>query len=175
MATTLLTFVATDFVGDAVPVTAGDIQASLTMVNGRMVCDFPDGAAESAAVTPAVEMPAAYAAGTLTAKLAYFSTATSGEHDMEVYVEAVTAGDTLDQDSATGFDAANQGFATVPATAGYLGLLSITLTNKDSVAVGDSVRFLVRRDSDETVGGTGNNGDDASGTFRLLWMSIEEA
>jgi hypothetical protein len=170
-----LVFDATSFYGDMVPVTAGDLPAFLTQINGRMVVAFLDGADESAAYTPATQMPDEYAAGTLTAHLCFFSTATTGEHDLEVSVEAVTSGDSTDLDAATSFDTANQVFLTVAGTAGFMLVGAVTLTNKDSVAAGDSVRFLVRRDSDETVGGTGNNGDDAAGTFYLLWMAVVES
>jgi hypothetical protein len=169
MATTLLQFDATSFDGDVVPVTAGDLPAVFDMINGRTVLAFIDGANESAAVTKGVHMPQAYAAGTLTAVLTLFSSAASNEFDLEVQVEAVTSGDAVDFDAATSFDTANAALSsTLSATAGTPGQHTITLTNNDSVAAGDMVRFLVRRDSDDAA-------DDNTGTMYLVSMEIREA
>jgi len=167
MATTLLQFDASALDGDTVPVTAGDKAAYFDSINGRFCMVFPDGADEYAAVTKAVEMPQAYAAGTLTAKLGIFTGATTGSVVWEVYVEAVTDGDAVDLDSATSFDTVNTSTVAVPATAGHPDVVSITLTNKDSVAAGDMVRFLVRRDSDVA-------GDDAAASAYVLWLAIQE-
>lgn len=82
--------------------------------------------------------------------------------------EAVTEADATDLDSATGFDSVNTTTETVPGTAGYLGICDVTLTNKDSVAAGDMVRFLVRRDSDAA-------GDDAAASAYLIALEIQEA
>lgn len=174
MATTLLNYPATSFSGDynAVIVT-GDLAAYHDVKYGRAVVVFADdNADEHVAITHAVVMPQAYASGTLTAKLYYFTGATSGNISMEVYVEAVTDADTVDLDSASSFDTVNPGSpvaTAVPATAGYLDVLSITLTNKDSVAAGDYVRFAVRRDSDDTTN------DTAGGDVYLVAMEIQEA
>jgi hypothetical protein len=168
MATTLLNFDATSFDGDTVPVTAGDKAAYFDAINGRLCLVLPDGADEHAAVSKAVAMPQAYAAGTISAKICYFTAATTGSVDFEIYVEAVTDGDTVDHDSATSFDSANAATVAVPATAGYIDVASITLTNKDSVAAGDSVRFLLRRDSDDGA-------DDAAASAFVLWVEIQEA
>jgi len=168
MATTLLNFDATSFDGDTVPVTASDKAAYFDSINGRLVLVFPDGADEYAAVSHAVAMPQAYAAGTISAKIYYFTAATTGNVDWEVYVEAVTDGDATDLDSATSFDTANASTVAVPATAGHLDVASITLTNKDSVAAGDMVRFLLRRDSDDA-------GDDAAASAYVVAVEIQEA
>lgn len=168
MATTLLQYDATSFDGDTVPVQAGDLAAVFDVINGRTVLVFIDGANETAAVTKAVNMPQAYAGGTLTAILSYFTAATANELQLEVQVAAVTDGDATDLDSTTTFDTINTATPTVPATAGHLDQVSITLTNKDSVAAGDMLRFLVRRDSDHA-------NDDAAATMYLLSMEIREA
>lgn len=167
MAVSLLNFNSKMFVGDTVPVTAGDLPAYHTVVNGREVLVFPDGSDEYAAVTKAIAMPQQYAAGTLTAKIHYISAATTGDNNIEVYVEAVTDGDAVDLDSATSFDSVNDSTTTVPGTAGHLDVISVTLTNKDSVAAGDMVRFMVRRDSDDA-------GDTAAADFRLILLEIQE-
>lgn len=169
MATTLLQFDATSFDGDAVPVTAGDLFAKFDMINGRSVLAFADGSDETAAVTKGVNMPQAYAGGTLTAVLSIFSSAASNEVQLEVAVEAVTSGDAVDFDAATSFDTANAATsAALSATAGTPQQESITLTNKDSVAAGDMVRFLVRRDADHAS-------DDNTGTMYLVSMEIRES
>ncbi len=168
MAKTLLQFNATAFEGDYNPVQASDLAAYFDSIFNRTVLVFIDGSDESAAITRAVEMPAAYASGTLTAHIGYFTGSTSGAVDWEIAVEAVTAGDAIDLDSANSFDSVNAATDTVPSTAGYLKVCSITLTNKDSVAVGDMVRFLVRRDADDAA-------DTATSNAYLLWLAIEEA
>lgn len=107
--------------------------------------------------------------GTLKADVYYImESATSGSVDWEVSVEAITEADAVDLDSAESFDTANAGNETVPATAGYLAVMTITLTNKDSVASGDLVRMKVERDADD-----GTN-DTASGDARLLGVEIYE-
>jgi len=167
MANTLLQFDAANFDGDNVPVTAGDKAAYFDVLQGRTVLVYPDGSDEYAAVTRAVEMPQQYAAGTLTAKIGYFTGATANGIQLEVYVEAVTDGDATDLDAGTSFDAANTANPTVPATAGYIDVASITLTNKDSVAAGDMVRFLLRRDVDHA-------NDTAAASVYVLWLAIQE-
>ena len=168
MAITLLQWDAGSLDGDTVPVTSGDLPAYYDSINGRLVLVFPDGTDEHAAVGRAVEMPQAYAVSTLTAKIGYITGATANEVIWEVYVEAITAGDTHDLDSSTTFDAVNTTTDTVPATAGYLKVASVTLTNKDSVAAGDMVRILLRRDSDHA-------NDDAAASAYVLWVAIQEA
>lgn len=167
MANALLNYDASAFVGDSVPVTAGDLAAYFDVLQGRLVLVFPDGADEYAAVTRAVAMPQQYAAGALTALIGYISGATTGDIVWEVYVEAVTDGDATDLDSTTSFDTVNTATVTVPGTAGHLDVASITLTNKDSVAAGDLVRFLLRRDSDAA-------GDTAAADARVMWLEIRE-
>lgn len=168
MATTLLTYDALGFDPDVLPIIAGDVPGYFPLVNGRRVVALEDGANEYAVVTRATVMPQAYAGGTLTAYIYYIHGATSGSDVWEVYVEAVTDGDATDLDSTTSFDSVNTATVGVPATAGYLDVAAVTLTNKDSVAAGDLVRFLVRRDSDAA-------GDDASGIAYIQTMEIRES
>lgn len=168
MATTLLMYDAASLDSDTLPVVSGDKAAYYDALQGRMVVVYPDGADEYAAITRAVEMPSAYAGGALTANLGIISGATAGSVRWEVYVEAVTPGDAVDLDAATSFDNANGATSAVPATAGYLSLVSIPLTSADNVAAGDMVRFLVRRDADLAA-------DDAAASAYLLWLAVEEA
>jgi hypothetical protein len=168
VAQTLIQWDAGSLDGDTVPVTAGDLPATYDSINGRLFLVFPDGTDETAAVGRALEMPQSYAASTLTAKIGYITGATANEVIWEVYVEAVTPADAVDLDSATSFDSVNTTTDTVPATAGHLKVASVTLTNKDSVAAGDMVRILLRRDSDHA-------NDDAAASAYVLWVAIQEA
>lgn len=92
--------------------------------------------------------------GNLVAKIQYaMASATSGKVDFEVSVMAVSSGDAQDLD-ADSYDAANTANATVPGTAGYLGELTVTLTNDDDVAAGDYVRIKLERDADDATDDT---------------------
>jgi hypothetical protein len=61
---------------------------------------------------------------------------------------ALTDADAQDADSDE-FASANVAYATVPGTAGYLDVISITLSNADSVAAGDHVVLVLYRDADD--------------------------
>lgn len=94
--------------------------------------------------------------GTITALVSYImASATSGDVDVNVTVEAVTDGDAVDLDAGTTFDTTNAtDNTTVPATAGYIDIISVTLTNADGAAAGDYVRFSLDRDAaDDTAAG----------------------
>lgn len=76
------------------------------------------------------------------------ASATTGDTDWDVAVEAVTSGDATDLDAGTSFDTVNStDNTTVPATAGYLQQITVTLTNNDSLAAADYVRFSLARDA----------------------------
>lgn len=108
--------------------------------------------------------------GTLTAVISYIATATTGTVGFQVQVEAVSDGDTSpDLDSATSFDAANSASVTVPATAGLIDQVSITLTNADSIAAGDYVRFGLNRDADGSA-----VSDTAAGDVYVLAVEIRD-
>jgi hypothetical protein len=90
-------------------------------------------------------MPADYSSAPV-AKVQYkMASATTGGVAFEARIAAVTDGDATDVD-AKAFAAANVGTATVPATAGHLDEVSITMTNADSVAAGDFVVVYLNRD-----------------------------
>lgn len=109
--------------------------------------------------------------GTGTAVITYsMASATSGNVIADVTIEAVTSADgTPNLASAESLDTANTSSATaVPGTAGLMSQLSITLTNADSIAVADMVRFLVRR--------VGSNGSDtAAGDMLIYAVEIRDA
>ena len=70
---------------------------------------------------------------------------------------AVTSADETDLD-ANLLDSANGGTSTSPATAGWMDIVSITMTNADSVAANDFVILCVYRDISE---------DDAAGDLEV--------
>ncbi len=170
MATTLFNFPAASMIpDDDAQLVAGDVAAQFTVHKGRLVLAFDD-TEEKAAVTPEVAMPQAYAAGALTA-ICHFYMASDVTNDisLDVFVEAKTPNsDTLDLEAATDWDTANSGTVSLGSTtAGDPLTVSITLTNKDSVAAGDLVRFGIRRDTD-------SGDDDAVGDLFLAAIEIQE-
>jgi len=92
--------------------------------------------------------------GTLTALIYYImASATSGDTDWDVSLEAVTDGDAVDLDAGDSFATVNStDNTTVPATAGYLDVVSVTLTNADSIAAGDYFRLRLTRDAASDTG-----------------------
>lgn len=120
-------------------------------------------------ISKALQMPANYAGGVVKVDVLYaMASATSGNVDFEASVEAITPADAVDTDSASSFDTANGANQTVPGTAGYLGKLSISLTNKDGVAAGDMFRIKLERDADD-----GTN-DTATGDARVYAVTVYE-
>lgn len=98
--------------------------------------------------TPSFEMPAAYTgSGTLKIDLLIGGAGTSGNIGFDVAVEAITAADAVDMTGASSWDTDNTANTAAPGTAGYLAKLTITLTNKDSVAAGDIMRLRINRDA----------------------------
>jgi hypothetical protein len=109
--------------------------------------------------------------GTITLVILYYMvSAASGAVRFQAALEAVTAGDALDLDSAASFDTDNSNGATVPATQGYLGQISITMTNADSLTAADVFRLRLRRDADGTSGT-----DDAAGDCHVLAVELRDA
>lgn len=139
----------------------------VTLVNSRPALAFDDTTVETCQWT--VVAPQGLT-GTMTAVVTYImASATSGTVEFEVSVEAVTDGDATDLDAGDSFDSVNTGTETVPATAGYMSQISVTLTNQDSVAAGDYVRIKLSRDSDD-----GTN-DTATGDCYVLAVEIRDA
>ena len=120
----------------------------------RFYVPFDDSTAESC-IFNAI-MPEGYESGqTLKADIYfYMASATSGNVDFEISLEAITSGDSVDLDAGSSFDDANSNNGAVPATQGYLGKITVTLTNKDSVAVGDMIRLKLSRDADDGTNDT---------------------
>jgi len=167
---TLLNFPASALLGDNdAQLVAGDVGAVHASKKGRPVLAFDD-MDEAAALAPEVEMPSQYSGSGLKAVVHFFM-ASDATNDiaLDVFVEAKTPdSDTLDLEAATGWDSANSGTKSLSGTtAGDPLTLEITLTNADSVAAGDLVRFGVRRDTD-------SGDDDASGDLYITAIEIED-
>jgi len=141
--------------------------AALLTVNARPVLAFD--AATSETVYWSLLVPQGVS-GALSAVITYMmASATSGGVAFDVAVEAVSDGDATDLDSATSFGSVNTGtVAAVPGTAGYIDQLSITLTNNDSLAVGDYLRLSVAR-------AVANAADTATGDCYILAIELREA
>lgn len=92
--------------------------------------------------------------GTPTLRVFYKAfSATSGTVAWQVRVSSVTPDDAADAD-ALAFDTSNDASEAIPGTAGFPGMLDITLANADSMAAGDWVVLMLNRDiSVDTVAG----------------------
>ena len=155
---------------DSAELVAGDAACGADSFMGRPVLSFDDTDEEAALSTP-FEMPSGYTgSGTLKATCHFFM-ASDATNDiaLDIFVEAITPNsDTLDMEAADSWDTANSGTVSLSgSTAGDLLTLTITLTNKDSVAAGDLMRLGVRRDCDSA-------NDDATGDLYLLGIVLFE-
>jgi hypothetical protein len=140
----------------------------LTVVNARPVLAYDAATQETAYWTSIAPQGLT---GTLTAVITYMmASATSGLIEFEVALEAVSDGDATDLDAGNSFAIVNaSGPATVPATAGYIDQVSVTLTNNDSIAGGDYFRLSVSRDSDDATN------DTAAGDLYALCCELRDS
>lgn len=108
--------------------------------------------------------------GTLHAIVSYaMASATTGGVAVEVGIEAITTGDSMDTDAATSYDTTNTATdATVPGTAGYMKQIDVTLTNADSIAAADLVRLYLRR-------APANATDTAAGDLLIFSLEFRDA
>lgn len=107
--------------------------------------------------------------GTITAYIYYICAVNSGKVDFEVAVEAISDGDAHDLDAGSYFDTVNTITApTVPGTAGYMDVITCTLTNEDGAVAGDIIRFSLERDADDGVN------DTAAGDCHVLAVEIRD-
>lgn len=143
--------------------------AALTIVNRRPALAYDAATDETAYWTFIAPQGLT---GTMTAVITYMmASATSGTVGFQVQVEAVTSGDATDLDATTSFDTVNNSASTtVPGTAGYIGQISITLTNQDSIAAADYVRISINRDADGSA-----ITDSATGDCYVLAVEIRDA
>jgi hypothetical protein len=138
---------------------------ALTLVNRRPALAFDAATNETAYWTSIV--PQGWT-GTITAYIYYImASATSGDTDWDVAVEAITDADAVDLDATTSFDTTNStDNTTVPGTAGYMDVISVTLTNADIAAAADYIRFSLTRDAAS---------DTATGDAYVLAVEIRDA
>lgn len=138
---------------------------ALTLVNRRPTLAFDAATNETAYWTSVV--PQGWT-GTITAYIYYvMASATSGDTDWDVAVEAITDADAVDLDATTSFDTVNStDNTTVPGTAGYMDVITVTLTNADSAAAADYIRFSLTRDAVS---------DTATGDAYVLAVEIRDA
>lgn len=113
------------------------------------------------------EMPQDYASAPVMRVQYKMASATTGTVVIEGRVAAVSDGDATDVDAKALATSNASSAVTVPGTAGYIDVISLTLTNADSVAAGDLVFVSLRRDADST-----NATDDATGDMEVVHASI---
>lgn len=136
----------------------------LSMINQRPVLLF-DASTDKTAYWTLVAPQGL--SGALSVKIHYIcANATSGTAAWQAAVEAVTDADATDLDAGTSFDTQNAGTGTVPGTNGYLDVISITLTNADSIAAADYVRVAINRDI---------SADSVANDLALLAVELQEA
>ena len=102
-------------------------------------------------------------------KLPYsMDTATSGKVDLEVKIACITDGDSTAITTTDNFATLNEiiGGTTVPGTAEFPDEISISLTNDDSCAAGDTVIIHIQRDHDDAD-------DTATGDLKLFSPQLE--
>ncbi len=152
-----------------IPPASNHADKGVLSTQNRIYMAFDAGTVE-AMYSKATKIPEAYTGtGTLKADIYYIAaSATSGKFDFEISIEAITPLDATDLDAGSSFDSINSQNKTVPGTAGYLDSMTITLTNKDSLASGDMFRIKLERDADD------GTDDTAAGDARVLDVVIYE-
>lgn len=141
----------------------------LNQINQRPVLAFDASTDETAYWT---DIAPQGLTGTLTLIVSYaMASATSGTIGLQAAIEAITDGDAVDLDAATSFDTVNNSASTtVPATAGYIDQISITMTNADSIIAGDYYRISLNRDADGSA-----ITDSATGDLYLLAIELRDS
>lgn len=126
--------------------------AALTALNARPVLAYDKDTDESAMWTFVAPQGLSGALSAIIHLVAPTGSATATY--WEASIEAITPGDSLSL-AGDDFATVNTGNVTMPGTTGYQTSLTIALTNADSIAAGDYVRFKLTRDA--------NNASDAYG------------
>jgi hypothetical protein len=138
----------------------------LSLRNRRPILGFDDTTNETCQWT--VRLPDDWdTSSSPTAIVAYImASAVANDVDIDVYVEAISDGDAFDMDGDS-FAAVNStDNTTVPGTAGFIDMVTVTLTNHDTSVAGDYARFRLTRDAAS---------DTAAGDMDVLWMEIRDA
>lgn len=87
---------------------------------------------------------------------------------VDIAVEAISASDAIDMDSADSFDTTNSASFVSPSVAGHLFAIPITLTNNDTSTQGDHLRFWFARSPSATA-------DVSSASLHLLKLVIADS
>lgn len=142
---------------------------ALTLVNQRPALAFDASTDESCYWTGVAPQGLT---GTITAIITYcMASATANAVGFQAQIEAITPGDAVDVDATTSFDSVNNSASTtVPGTAGYIGQISITMTNADAIAAGDYFRLSINRDADGSA-----VADTAAGDAYVLAVELRDA
>lgn len=98
-------------------------------------------------------MPGNFASSPVLKVYYKMASATSGKVAWGARLMALTDADAQDMD-ADNFASANTANDTVPGTAGYMDVITITLTNADSLASSDHVVLVLYRDADDATNDT---------------------
>lgn len=160
------------FTGDEdAQLVSGDVAASPENIQSSRAWWAFDDTAEEAIASLEMVMPSQYTGSGLAIIVHGFFkseiTATD-EARWDVFVEAVTPGaDTLDMEATASWAAANSADMVPGSTAGDLVSISITLTNADSIAAGDTFRIGIRRDTDHA-------NDTATGDACILACELKD-
>lgn len=137
--------------------------ATLDTRNNIPVLDFDDTTEESAVFLGIIPEAASLGSG-LIVKIHWTATsATSGDCRWGAQIQRNTTD--LDSDS---FDTATEGTSTTNGTSGIITVTSLTLTNIDSVAAGDSFRLKIYRDVTDAA-------DTMAGDAELVAVEVRSA
>lgn len=110
-------------------------------------------------------VPDNYASAPVLKVIYKMATATTGNVIIESRLAAVSDGDATDLD-AKAFSTANTSAATaVPGTAGHIDVITLTMTNADSLAAGDFAILYLNRDA-------ANGSDTATGDMEVVAVSL---
>lgn len=108
-------------------------------------------------------LPSNYSSTPVANILYSMTSATGGNLQLNVYVMAVTSGDTADINTESYATSNTSGNLSVATTAGYLSSATISLTNNDSLAGGDFTKIKLERNA---------SGDTAIGDAEIVALSI---
>lgn len=96
------------------------------------------------------------------------SSAISGSVVVDVSVEAITPADALNTLSTRSYAAANRATQAVPNSQGVLGVISVALTSRDSMAAGDILTVKIERVANDV-------GDTAVGDMEVVRVELRDA
>lgn len=143
---------------------------SFVAVNDRIALAFDDSTDETVYFDNQIAHDRDFGGGYALKIYFIMASATSGSVRWQAAFEAVTPGDATDLDATTSFDTASSVGVTVPGTAGYLTVASLSFEfNIDGFEYPDYLRISINRDADGTSGT-----DDAAGDAYVLAVELYE-